>query len=135
MQCITHGLLRHVHDELWLMSQLFFVLEASLSEQCLMPMLSLKNSDKVSFFFASKLIFWTYKHRGVVLHGFTLILYTWSSLQLIWFYVYIEYTAEGLEIGNSVYWIRFGEEYSQKVILLLLLQVPSPYSFLFFFRS
>jgi mRNA (guanine-N7-)-methyltransferase len=26
--------------------------------------------------------------------------------------------AEGLEIGNSVYWIRFGEEYSQKVTFL-----------------
>lgn len=33
-----------------------------------------------------------------------------------------EYAAEGLEIGNSVYWIRFGEEHSQKVILVLLLQ-------------
>jgi hypothetical protein len=28
--------------------------------------------------------------------------------------LYTEYAAEGLEIGNSVYWIRFGEEYSQK---------------------
>ncbi|CAF1915401.1 unnamed protein product [Brassica oleracea] len=36
------------------------------------------------------------------------------SCQLIWFFVYIEYTAEGLEIANSVYWIRFGEWFSQK---------------------
>ncbi|CAN7010851.1 unnamed protein product [Brassica oleracea var. botrytis] len=40
--CNTHGLLRHMHDGLWK------CLSSSLSEQCLMPMLSLKNSDKLN---------------------------------------------------------------------------------------
>jgi hypothetical protein len=31
-----------------------------------------------------------------------------------------EYAAEGLVFGNSVYWIRFDEEFSEKVELLLL---------------
>ncbi|KAG2271601.1 hypothetical protein Bca52824_066156 [Brassica carinata] len=75
--CNTSGLLRHVHDGLW--QCLSSSSEVSLSEQCLTPMLSLNNSDK-----------------------------------LIWFFVYIEYTAESLEIANSVYWIHFGEWFSQK---------------------
>lgn len=31
-------------------------------------------------------------------------------------YFYCEYAAEGLVFGNSVYWIRFDEEFSDKVI-------------------
>lgn len=48
--CITRGLLRQGQDEPWQMFQLYFVLEASVLEQCQMPMLLLKNSEKVSLF-------------------------------------------------------------------------------------
>ncbi|CAN6892403.1 unnamed protein product [Brassica oleracea] len=43
--CNTSGLLRHVHDGLW--QCLSSSSEVSLSEQCLTPMLSLNNSDKL----------------------------------------------------------------------------------------
>jgi hypothetical protein len=39
--------------------------------------------------------------------------------------IWCEYAAEGLTFGNSVYWIWFDEEYSDKVIffsMILLLQ-------------
>ncbi|CAH8303656.1 unnamed protein product [Eruca vesicaria subsp. sativa] len=40
--------------------------------------------------------------------------------------------AEGLEIGNSVYWIRFGEEHSQKLDTCFVTSVPKGDNFLFF---
>jgi hypothetical protein len=35
-------------------------------------------------------------------------------------YFHCAYAAEGLAFGNSVYWIRFDEEFSEKVGLSLL---------------
>jgi hypothetical protein len=52
-------------------------------------------------------------------------LYNSSAWQLIFSFLigdafHCEYAAEGLALGNSVYWIRFDEEFSEKVEPLLL---------------
>lgn len=46
-------------------------------------------------------------------------------------YFHCEYAAEGLTFGNSVYSIRFDEEFSQKVELIFLLSAT--WSLLFYF--
>lgn len=67
-------------------------------------------------------------------HG--VIIYHSSWIMLLLFPLFDEYAAESLEFGNSVYWIRFDEEFSKKVIAFFIFYPPdlSGIKFQFFIR-